>query len=155
MDLPARQPLSYAYAGALAGGRTTAGPSFACKRLEAKQVPPRNVLLRVLQSKAFSTVLAASSALELFADKLPGVGARTSPVPLALRTASGAVSGAALASADRRNPMLGALLGAAGAVAGTFATSYLRRALLDGLHLPNILAGLTEDALLYGLRRLA
>ena len=147
-------PLSYAFAGALAGGRTTSAPLYVCRRLATHGAEPRNLLLRALQSPTFVIAVKASSAIELVADKLP-IGARTSPIPLALRTASGAVSGAALASAERRSALFGAVLGAAGAVAGTFATSSLRGALLRRLRLPNILAGIAEDALLYGLRRLA
>jgi uncharacterized membrane protein len=148
-------PISYALAGALAGGRTTAGPSFVCRRLGKRDDVPQNRLLRAFKSKPMRIALKASSAAELVADKLPMIGSRTRPLPLALRTVSGAVSGAALASADRRNAMLGAALGAVGALAGTFATSYLRGLLLGRLRVPAILAGLAEDAALMGLRRFA
>lgn len=148
-------PLSYAFAGALAGGRTTAGPAFASQRLESRGIVPRNRLLRAFRSKPMSYALTASNAIELVADKLPMIGSRTAPFPLALRTMSGAVSGAVLASADRRNAMMGAALGALGAVAGTFATAFLRNKLLGRLGVPNVLAGLVEDAALMGLRRFA
>ena len=148
-------PHSYAFAGALAGGRTTAGPAFVSRKLETRGVLPRNRLLRAFRSRPMSVALTATNAAELVADKLPFIGSRTAPLPLALRTVSGAVSGAALASADRRNALMGAALGAVGAVAGTFATAFLRNALLKRLGVPNILAGLAEDAALMGLRRFA
>jgi uncharacterized membrane protein len=84
------------------------------------------------------------SAAELAADKLPSIPRRTLPLPLAGRAASGAFVGQAAA---RRGGLVPALVGAAAAVAAAFAAYHLRRLATDRLGVPNVVAGLAEDAL--------
>jgi len=93
--------------------------------------------------------------VELVIDKLPGVGDRTAPIGVAARAISGAVSSATLAAADGRSKWLGALLGGAGAIASTYALFHLRAALHRSTPVPDFVVGLAEDALVFGLGRLA
>jgi uncharacterized membrane protein len=155
VDHLADDAITYALVGALAGGRTTAAPVVAHERLRARAVPPRSTLARALASDRLGMMLRLGAIVEVVVDKLPVAGDRTNAIGLTMRTISGAVSGAALSSADNRGPVLGAVLGTVGAVAGSFALFHLRRALHERLRMPGLVAGLAEDVLLLGLGRLA
>jgi len=148
-------PLWYALVGALAGGRTTAAAVFTTAQLRRNPDPDRTGLARAMGSDGAATAIAVGVILETIVDKLPGVGDRTAVVGVGARAVSGALAGAALSSADDRNPVLGALLGSTGAIAATFALFHLRDAVHRRLGVPNLLGGLGEDALLLGLGRLA
>ncbi|MBC8067010.1 MAG: hypothetical protein IAG13_01645, partial [Deltaproteobacteria bacterium] len=121
----------------------------------ARAVQPSSGLARAFGSDRLGQAMRLGAIVEVVIDKLPFTGDRTSVLQLLARVISGGVSGAALSSADDRGPVLGALLGTAGAVAGTFALFHLRRGLHEGLRMPGVVAGLTEDVLLIGLGRLA
>jgi hypothetical protein len=69
------------------------------------------------------------------------------PLSVLARAASGALAGAALTPETRR---VGALLGCAAAVAATWLVYAARRAATRSLGIPNVVAGLVEDALAIG-----
>lgn len=152
---PKRSPLSYALAGALAGGRTTAAALFAAEDLRRRTRPSRSRLARAMASDRGVAVIRGGALLEAVIDKLPGVGDRTAPIGIAARALSGSTSGAALAAADDRSPMLGAVLGGAAAIASTFALFSARAALHRRARVPNVVGGLLEDLILLGVGRLA
>ena len=114
--------------GALTGSRSMLGPAVVAQ--STLRGPARTLL----------TLLAAG---ELAADKNPAVGARTAPLPLAGRLVLGA---AAAAGAAKRHRLQAAVLGAAGALAATYAGFHLRRWATSRLRIPNIVAGMLEDA---------
>ena len=91
--------------------------------------------------------LLALAAGEMLADKLPFMPARTAPVALAGRVLTGAMSGAALATAAGRNRITGALLAGAAAVVSSYAALALRSALSERLAVPDPLVALIEDAI--------
>ena len=132
--------------GALAGARTTAAPLAAAAMLRDAASGQTRVV-RLLQSDRFGALLRVGAVVELVLDKMPFLGARTSPGALVARSISSGLSGAALASADRRSVASGIALGVLGAVVGAFATLELRRGLQR--RAPPLLAALAEDALLY------
>ncbi len=90
---------------------------------------------------------------ELIADKLPFVPARTDPLPLAARAASGAAVGAALSALEGWSLWVGAALGGAAAVAGAAAGYQARRALTQDKGLPDLAVALAEDAVVVGVGR--
>lgn len=153
MERHASSPLVYAAIGALTGARTMAGPVLLCERFEHAWVPADAKPMRWLQSGKVTMVARAFAAIEMFVDKLPVAPRRTSAVALVPRMLVGGFSGAALAMMHRRGWAIGAVLGAIGAIAGAFAGYRVRVLLSERLRVPNVLAGLGEDALLFGLRR--
>lgn len=88
---------------------------------------------------------------EWVVDKLPFVPNRINPGPLLGRIAFGAVAGAVVFAEGRGPVPLGAVLGAAGAFVGSHAGYRFRGWLTQGLGLPALLAGITEDAVALGL----
>ncbi|HSP80657.1 MAG TPA: DUF4126 family protein [Myxococcaceae bacterium] len=130
--------------GAVAGMRCFSAPAFLSLLGARKGAAP---IERTLSSKAGARTLSVLALGELVGDKLPGVPARIEPPALASRILSGGLVGALVARRNRQ-PVLGlVLLGAATAVASSFAFYSLRRFATQRLHVPNVLAGLLEDAL--------
>jgi uncharacterized membrane protein len=133
--------------GVVAGMRSLSAPALLSQRLSQDTGVVGGRIERVLSSKAGAWTLAVLALGELVGDKLPQTPARIAPPALALRLLSGAVVGAALARRDKR-PVLGpVLVGAAGALASAFAFYALRKLATQRLRVPNVVAGLLEDAL--------
>lgn len=159
MERGVDSPLWYAAVGALSGGRTMAAPVLVCDRLrEAALADARPA--RGLASRGVAFAVHSAAVVEMVVDKLPITGDRTAPAGILARTVAGSLAGAVLSSTHRRGWLTGTLLGGAGAIAGTFATFHLRRALRGGMGSRSLspeetgaLAGLLEDAILIGLRR--
>ena len=85
---------------------------------------------------------------ELLADKTPWITSRLDALPLMGRLASGAAVGSALAGRETR--LAAAVAGALGALAGAHALFRLRRCATRHYGVPNVAAGLCEDALVIG-----
>jgi uncharacterized membrane protein len=120
--------------GAVTGSRSMLGPA-----LVAGQVAPP-------VPRSLVTLLAIG---EMAADKHPATPNRTSALPLIGRMVMGGWAAAAHARRDRR--VQAAIVGGAAAVAFTFAAFQLRRLATERLHVPNIAAGLVEDALAFSI----
>ncbi|QRN97806.1 DUF4126 family protein [Archangium violaceum] len=139
--------LAAAGLGAVAGMRSFSAPAILSILLARDGGSVQGRIEQALSSKVGGRTLSMLALGELVGDKLPNIPARTAPPALAGRILSGALVGAALARRDKQ-PVLGpVLLGAAAAVASSFAFSALRRFATQRLHVPNIVAGLLEDAL--------
>lgn len=107
--------------------------------------------LHLPRTPVVQRVLAVSAAGELIADKLPFTPSRLSPGPLVGRMFFGGLAGAAIATAARRSPMLGAVLGAGGAVIGAQTGYQTRVALGRVTGLPDPVWGAAEDIAAIGL----
>jgi uncharacterized membrane protein len=94
-----------------------------------------------------ATIVAAAG--ELVGDKLPLTPPRTDAPSLAARIASGAFCG------YRLGGPVGAGLGAIAAVGSAFAGMQTRRQVGHALKLPDIVVAAGEDAVTYGLARIA
>ena len=120
---------------AITGLRTSLGPAFAVRGLRG-----RTGLRRI----SYALVIA-----ELVVDKLPQTPARTKPLGLTARAASGGlVAGITHPGRGAGAGTVAALLGAAAAVAAAFAGVRLRRGLtglLGGGPFAGAVAGLLED----------
>jgi uncharacterized membrane protein len=88
---------------------------------------------------------------EFVADQLPSTPARTAPVGLSARIATGALCGACFASAGGAMAWLGALVGAIGGIAGAFAGYHARVGLVRTLRVPDITIAIPEDLIAIGL----
>ena len=94
------------------------------------------------------TLLRFASLGEIIVDKLPFVPSRTKPAPLFGRAVLGATAGAIVFTEEELSPLAGAALGGAAAIASSFAGYGFRSALINKIHLPNVLSGLVEDGVL-------
>ena len=93
------------------------------------------------------SVLTLLAAVELVADKLPGIPNRTSPPGLIARVLSGGFTGMCVAASGAQGIHLGAALGAAGGVAGTFAGYSARTGIVKALGTQDLYVALVEDLL--------
>ncbi|OJH41661.1 hypothetical protein BON30_11160 [Cystobacter ferrugineus] len=134
--------------GAMAGMRALSAPAFLSQHLAEEGASSKaNPVEQFLASSTTARVLPVLALGELVLDKLPGMPSRVVPPVLLMRLASGALVGAAVARQKER-PMLGfAVVGAAAALVTSFALYSLREFATRKLHIPNILAGFLEDAL--------
>lgn len=114
--------------GTLSGSRSMLGPA-----LMAQSALPRPA----------RTILTLMTAGEIVADKTPGIPARTDALPLTGRLVLGAAAAAGVAKHHR---LQAALAGAAGALTASYALFHLRRLATTRLRIPNVVAGMIEDA---------
>jgi len=111
-------------------------------------LPVQGTWLAFLGSSITPYVVTALAVVELVADKLPTTPSRRMPAGFGARIVTGALSGAAIATANDAI-WLGLVLGVIGAVIGTFAGSAMRAQLARafGKDLP---AALLEDMIAIG-----
>ncbi|MET0403850.1 MAG: DUF1990 family protein, partial [Cystobacter sp.] len=131
--------------GVLAGIRGFSAPAllgFHFSRGPAALLPKS---LSRLSSPWVPRTLAVLATGELIADKTPWIPARVSPPALVGRALSGALSGAAMAR-SKELTAAHAVLGAAAAVASAITFYALRQFATRRLGVPNVVAGLAEDA---------
>jgi uncharacterized membrane protein len=146
--------------GAVAGARSMLPLVVVSRALPSRGVSLPPPLSRLLGTPAAKNIVALAALLELIGDKLPGIPARISPLPLAGRALSGAAAGFVIARGTGRKPAVLAALGAACAVAGALATYWLRKTATERLSSSSARTGLLEDAAVLAgagaiLRRLA
>lgn len=132
--------------GVLAGMRTFSAPALLSHQLRQQPVDAPKGRAHALASKRTSRVLTALAVSEMAADKTPWIPSRISPPALVGRALAGALAGSAVAAPHRRLTVGRALLGAAAAVASSFAFYRLRRLVTRQWGIPNVVAGLMEDA---------
>ncbi|MGH9609832.1 MAG: DUF4126 family protein [Bryobacteraceae bacterium] len=135
--------------GVVAGLRTMAAPPVVT-RLLREGAPVREDEFGLLSRPIAEYAALALAAAEAEADKLPFMPKRTEEESLAARAISGATSGAAICSAKKRQPVIGALLGALSAAAAGYLLSFLRCRSADDVEPPIPLAAIVEDALAAG-----
>lgn len=136
--------------GTVAGMRSMTAPAIVSRVARAAGIPVDKSGVDFLHNPVIPRVMSILAIGEVIADKLPFIPSRITPFPLVTRAISGAVSGAALCSSKKRSPVMGAVFGAAGAVAGSYAAYALRKRIVKGLHVPDTIVALAEDALAIG-----
>lgn len=120
--------------GAISGMRSMSGPAVLAMRARKQNAVTRAI-----------PVLAVG---EMIADKLPFMGDRIDPLPLAGRALMGALVGGFLAREDDGNVILGGLIGAATAVIVAHLAYRARMIASDRL---GASAGFIEDGLVVGI----
>lgn len=103
--------------------------------------------LAIRQGGAVARVVPLMAAGEMIADKMPFMGDRIDPLPLAGRAVMGGIVGAVVARRHRRPMAPAALFGAAVAIGAAYLAYYTRRRAPG----PPLLAGAAEDAVVVGL----
>jgi len=103
-----------------------------------------NPALNFLTMPRTVAILKLLAAGEVIMDKTPFAPDRTDVAPLIGRLVLGGLVGAAV-SKDKW--IQGGAAGALGALAATYAAYYIRKTLHDDQHIPNVLLGVAEDAI--------
>lgn len=135
--------------GAVAGMRSTAVPAIVeqlTHRSGAAVQDEFGLLNHPVAGYAAMTLAAAEAA----ADKLPLMPKRADADSLSARAIAGASSGAALCTAKKREPLLGALLGALGAIAAAYGLSVLHSRTAGAFEIPGPLGSIVADAIAAG-----
>lgn len=135
---------SAAAIGAVAGMRAMSAPALV-SRIGSSSLESSRLSVLTKPSISKATMLLAGA--ELIADKLPGMPNRTMAPALITRAISGALCGAAICSAARKNLVWGAVAGALGAVGATYAAFELRRGAKERFGIPDPVLAIAEDAL--------
>jgi uncharacterized membrane protein len=134
--------------GAIAGMRSMAAPALLSQQLSRMDDSVlQDSPFRYLQSGPVATTLSVLALGELIADKVPNVPDRIDGPSFFFRTLSGAVVGAAAATAAKEDATKGAILGGLAAAAATFGFYYLRKSLGSNSNMANAAWGFVEDAI--------
>ena len=114
----------------------------------------RQPIADALRSPLLTNALRTGAMAEGLADKLPDMPDRIDPLPLLGRAAIGALVGAAVAELSGEERMGPAAIGALGAVGGAYGAWYARTWVEKNTEIPNSVAGLAEDAVVFGASKL-
>jgi uncharacterized membrane protein len=108
--------------------------------------------LSILKNPAANAALKVAAAGEMLADKVPFTPARISAPPLLWRIVWGAVLGAVLTLGRHKpDPVPAALVGGGAALVTTYLAYHLRVQAAERLHIPDVVLGAAEDALVFAL----
>jgi uncharacterized membrane protein len=132
--------------GIIAGMRSMSAPALTSSYLSQNESLAGS-RLGILASPTASKVLKILAAGEMLADKLPIIPSRISAGPLIARIASGAISGAAVSAADKKQAKTGVVLGGVAAIAGAYGFYHLRRKIGTDINVPDAVLGIVEDAI--------
>lgn len=126
--------------GAVAGLRSLTAPALLAQASRTQSIDLSGGPAAFLGTEETANIATGLALAEMVVDKLPATPDRISPIPLAARAASGALVGAAVYAARKRDPLPGAIVGAAAAVGAAFLGFALRK------RFPGFLTAVVEDA---------
>ena len=127
---------------AATGARSMTGLAATAQALRLRDPAAANAQPARFVSAAANTV-SALAAMELVADKLPGIPNRTDALPILGRAAAGALIGAAIAVSAGRDRATGAAVGSAAALVAAHLSFHGRRVLAE--RVPATVAAIVED----------
>ncbi len=129
--------------GAVSGLRSMVGPAIISQAAGNRIVDVHHTPLAWMSTKRAVQTTAMFAAAEMIADKFPFMPNRTDAPGLIGRFVSGAICGAAVSSARKREErIIGALVGGAAAVVAAYiGVEYRKR-----VELPGLAAAVVEDA---------
>jgi uncharacterized membrane protein len=107
--------------------------------------------LAFMGSRAAVVVFSLLALAEYVVDKLPNTPSRTRPGSLVGRMLMGSLAGACLMVSARQFFLAGAVLGGLGALVGTFTGYEIRRRLVSGLKVKDLVIAIAEDLVAIGL----
>lgn len=130
--------------GAVSGLRSMVGPAIISQAAGNRVVDVKDTPLSWMSSKRAGQLTAVFAGAELIADKLPFMPSRTDKPALIARFIAGAICGAAVSTARRREErIIGALVGGSAAVVAAY-VGFEYRKYVD---LPKFAAAIVEDAI--------
>lgn len=131
--------------GIVAGLRSLTAPALVSWAAHLGWLNLQGTPLAFMGSAVAVGIFTLLAIVELIADVLPKTPPRTAPVGLIARLVMGGLSGACLYVNAGQSLIVGAVVGALGAVIGTYAGYHIRRALVSGLKVKDILIAIPED----------
>jgi uncharacterized membrane protein len=131
--------------GIVAGLRSLTAPALVSWAAHLGWLNLQGTPLAFMGSTVAVGIFTLLAIVELVGDVMPKTPARTTPVPLIARIVMGGLSAACLYAAAGQSLVVGAVLGAIGAVIGTYAGYHIRKALVNGLKVKDIMIALPED----------
>jgi len=132
--------------GAVAGLRSMLAPALLSQAARTGSIELTDGPLAFLGTQQAADIATGVAVAELVADKLPSTPDRIVPFSLAARAVSGAIVGAAVYSARKKDPGPGALVGALAAIGAAFVGFALRRTLTRNARSAGLVIALAEDA---------
>jgi uncharacterized membrane protein len=128
--------------GAVSGLRSMVGPAIISQAAGNRVVDVQHTPMAWMSSKRAAQTTAMFAAAEMIADKFPFMPNRTDKQGLIGRFVSGAICGAAVSSARKREDrIIGALVGGAAAVVAAYIGFEYRKR----VELPKLAAAVVED----------
>jgi uncharacterized membrane protein len=138
--------------GIVTGLRSLTAPALVCWAAHLGWLNLQGTPLTWMGSAVAVGIFTLLAMVELIADVLPKTPARTAAVGLIARVVLGGLSGIAVYSAAQaRPPLWGIVWGIVGALIGTYGGYHIRRALVNGLKVKDILIAIPEDIVAIGL----
>lgn len=137
--------------GIVAGLRSLTAPAAVSWAAHLGWLDLHGTPLAFMGSTAAVAIFSLAAVAELVADKLPKTPSRTKPGSLIGRIIMGGLAGACVSVSATGSWVAGALLGGVGAVIGTFGGYELRRRLVRGLQVKDIVIAIPEDLVAIGL----
>ena len=136
--------------GIVAGLRSLTAPALVSWAAHLGWLNLQGTALAFMGTTVAVAIFTLLAIVELIGDVMPKTPARTTPVPLIARMVMGGLSGACLYAAASQSPPVGAILGIIGALIGTYGGYHIRKALVNGLKVKDILIAIPEDIIAIG-----
>jgi uncharacterized membrane protein len=148
--------MNYIFAFALgvgfaAGLRALTPPAVVAWAAHLGWLNLNNSPLAFMGSTIAVVIFSILAVFELIGDVRPQTPRRTAPIPLVVRSLTGAFCGACLCAAGNQTLIVGAILGGVGGIIGAFAGYETRRNLVSALNIKDIFVALLEDLVTIGL----
>ena len=131
--------------GIVAGLRSLTAPALVSWAAHLGWLNLQGTPLAFMGTTAAVGIFTLLAIVELVGDVMPKTPARTTPVPLIARIVLGGLSGACLYVAGGQSLAVGAVLGVIGALIGTYGGYHIRKALVNGLKVKDIMIAIPED----------
>ena len=135
--------------GIVAGLRSLTAPAVVAWAAHLDWLNLHGSPLAFMGSTAAVVIFSLLAVGELVADKLPTMGKRTAPAPLAARMITGGLCAACLCASKGQSLVIGALLGGISGALGAFLGFSIRRRL--DMHIKDLAVAICEDVIAVGL----
>ena len=136
--------------GIVAGLRSLTAPALVSWAAHLGWLNLQGTALAFMGTTVAVAIFTLLAIVELIGDVMPKTPTRTTPVPLIARMVMGGLSGACLYAAASQSLPVGAILGIIGALIGTYGGYHIRKALVNGLKVKDILIAIPEDIIAIG-----
>ena len=138
--------------GIVAGLRSLTAPALVCWAAHLGWLNLQGTPLTWMGSAVAVGIFTLLAIVELIGDVLPKTPPRTGAVGLIARILMGGLTGVCVFAAAQARPLVwGIVLGIVGALIGTYGGYHIRRALVNGLKVKDILIAIPEDIVAIGL----
>jgi len=150
-DLPMYVLALAAGIGFVAGLRSLTAPAAVSWAAHLAWLDLQGSPLAFMGSTAAVAIFSSLAVAEYVADVLPMTPNRTMPGPLVARIVMGGLAGACISVSSGQSLLAGAVPGGIGGVIGAFAGYEIRRRVVGGAKVKDMVIGISEDLVAIGL----